>query len=335
MRELNAMPTGEDVRARLAHIRTRPLRMLTELGVVRTVIFALLILVVPGLLAWGIERCANSNTVTQLLFSLSSLVAILGAALRTGATTLGRIDQALTRVSDAYDKATRSNASVINEQQQLEIARREEHLRSVELANAERKLGLAQEAVTEASIPAQVLQTIARRTDEMSYSKELTSLSLARSDLEHLSNLLQQTNAERSHAAGSGLKHIDRVILYIDDLDRCRPSEVVRVLQLVHMLLAFELFVVVVAVDARWVSHALLEQYSWLKKHGSSEQSPTDPNMTQHPEHMLSTEDYLEKIFQVTFWLEPMTAGRTASYLASLVHDASEKVEQSGTLTTA
>jgi hypothetical protein len=54
---------------------------------------------------------------------------------------------------------------------------------------------------------------------------------------------------------------IDRIILYIDDLDRCKPEDVVRVLQRVHMLLAFELFVVVVAVVARWVEEALTQSY--------------------------------------------------------------------------
>ena len=44
---------------------------------------------------------------------------------------------------------------------------------------------------------------------------------------------------------------IERIVLYIDDLDRCPPERVVEVLQAVHLLLAFELFVVVVAVDAR------------------------------------------------------------------------------------
>ena len=39
----------------------------------------------------------------------------------------------------------------------------------------------------------------------------------------------------------------DRIILYIDDLDRCEPEQVVAVLQAVHMLLFFPLFAVFVA----------------------------------------------------------------------------------------
>ena len=46
---------------------------------------------------------------------------------------------------------------------------------------------------------------------------------------------------------------------------RCKPEDVVKVLQVVHMLLAFELFIVVVAVDARWVDESLKQTYRWLK----------------------------------------------------------------------
>lgn len=46
----------------------------------------------------------------------------------------------------------------------------------------------------------------------------------------------------------------------------------------------------------------------------------TEPMAPRSPGNGLVTpEDYLEKIFQIAFWLEPMTAGRAASYLTSLV----------------
>ena len=48
-------------------------------------------------------------------------------------------------------------------------------------------------------------------------------------------------------------------MLYIDDLERCEPDQVVQVLQAVHLLLAMELFVVVVGVDPRWLLRSLQE----------------------------------------------------------------------------
>jgi len=112
------------------------------------------------------------------------------------------------------------------------------------------------------------------------------------------------------------------VVLYIDDLDRCRPEDVVRVLQVVHMLLAFELFAVVIAVDARWVEECLKQSYKWLAPAGASAMAiVTDAEASAR----ITPQDYLEKIFQISFWLEPMTAARGAEYLKSLVR-ASRRV---------
>jgi hypothetical protein len=44
---------------------------------------------------------------------------------------------------------------------------------------------------------------------------------------------------------------LNRIVLFIDDLDRCDPDRVVKVLEAVYLLLAVKLFVVVVGVDAR------------------------------------------------------------------------------------
>ena len=61
------------------------------------------------------------------------------------------------------------------------------------------------------------------------------------------------------------LPRINRIVLYIDDLDRCPERKVVDVLQAVHLLLAYPLFVVVVGVDPRWLLHSL-EEHSRCSK---------------------------------------------------------------------
>ncbi|MFV0676922.1 P-loop NTPase fold protein [Variovorax sp. tm] len=99
---------------------------------------------------------------------------------------------------------------------------------------------------------------------------------------------------------------IDRIVLYIDDLDRCQPEKVAEVLQAVHLLLSFKLFVVFVAVDVRWVSRALLKHYPML-----DEKSGKDGGATAH--------DYLEKIFQVPYWVRPMTDGASADFVRDLL----------------
>lgn len=95
----------------------------------------------------------------------------------------------------------------------------------------------------------------------------------------------------------------ERIILYIDDLDRCTQQQVYSVLQAIHLLLAFELFVVVVAVDVEWVQSALARSIQGKESQRASR--------------------YLEKIFQIAFWLNPLSStgedgGSFARYVRSL-----------------
>lgn len=114
-----------------------------------------------------------------------------------------------------------------------------------------------------------------------------------------------------------------RIVLYIDDLDRCEPDKVVEVLQAVNMLLSFRLFVVMVAVDARWLSRSLETKYKDFFGTVAGKNSAGD-NGAAHPGLVdavgigwATPADYLEKIFQVPYWVPPM--GETSSL--SLVDD--------------
>lgn len=69
------------------------------------------------------------------------------------------------------------------------------------------------------------------------------------------------------------------------------------VLEAVHLLLAFPLFVVVVGVDPRWLRHALAEHYP----HTLTQNGQAHGASTQHPR--ATPQDYLEKIFQIPFAL--------------------------------
>jgi hypothetical protein len=91
-------------------------------------------------------------------------------------------------------------------------------------------------------------------------------------------------------------------VLYIDDLDRCRPRQVIEVLQAVHLLLALDLFVVVVGVDPRWLVRSLREQYP-----GTLEAEP-GPGAAAAPPGGADLAgavptDYLQKIFNIPFTL--------------------------------
>jgi len=128
------------------------------------------------------------------------------------------------------------------------------------------------------------------------YRKALGMVSLIRADLRRL---------EAFTSSQPGVPNIERVVLYIDDLDRCPSEQVVRVLEAVNLLFGFPLFVVVIAVDSRWLIRSLEENFRGVFGAGQTP-APTP-------------QDYLEKVIQIPFWLQQMGEsgfGRLVSTLA-------------------
>ena len=129
--------------------------------------------------------------------------------------------------------------------------------------------------------------------------------------------------AATTDAAGDTLPSIDRIIIYIDDLDRCPPARVVEMLEAIHLLLAVPLFVVVVAVDPRWLLRAIATHYrELLESAGESVGSAEDAGYVDPDDEELwrsTPAQYLEKIFQVVLTLPPLDTGGYQRMLRTLV----------------
>lgn len=151
------------------------------------------------------------------------------------------------------------------------------------------------------------------------YRSKLGILALIRRDFETLSNLLTrpQPSADCAIESQQKLPEIDRIILYIDDLDRVQESKkVLQVLEAVHLLLALPLFHVVVAVDERWATRSILSHHSdffetSLGNHKKSDADQTDKtsslSILQMEKQPATPREYLEKIFQISFWVRPLS----------------------------
>ena len=143
------------------------------------------------------------------------------------------------------------------------------------------------------------------RSESDDYRKHLGLPAVIRRDFENISNMVAQENlalAKLEHLPDEergAAQHINRIVLYIDDLDRCSDELVVDVLKAVHLLLAFPLFVVVVAVDARWVSRSLSKRFPGLL---SSAADTPGGVLVAESDHA-TADDYLEKVFRISFWL--------------------------------
>lgn len=90
-----------------------------------------------------------------------------------------------------------------------------------------------------------------------------------------------------------------RVVLYVDDLDRCPPKRVVEVLEATQLLLKTDLFVVVLAIDVSYIARALEKFYEKiLIRRGQP-----------------SGLDYIEKIIQIPYQVRPIERDAVRGYL--------------------
>ena len=168
----------------------------------------------------------------------------------------------------------------------------------------------------------QLAGLVAEQAQAGSYRSRLGLITQIRTDFERMAQLLAQTGREPpTDEAGDRLPAIDRIVVYIDDLDRCPPGRVVDMLEAIHLLLAVELFVVVVAVDPRWLLQALHSHYR------DQLTGPADGTTVADDERALwqpSAVQYLEKIFQVVLTLPPLAIGGYVTLVDSLINPRDE-----------
>jgi hypothetical protein len=139
-----------------------------------------------------------------------------------------------------------------------------------------------------------IAQFVEERAASTEYGQYLGLIALIRRDFDQLTRLLLDSDV-------ADKPPFDRIVLYIDDLDRCRAELVVQVLEAVHLLLALKLFVVVVGVDPRWLSQSLKRHY--IGQLGLETGDERDPDVE---DWATTPQNYLEKIFQIPFALRPM-----------------------------
>ncbi len=245
----------------------------------------------------------------------------LTAALGTCAALLVPVLRAAAGFVEGQQKASVEAARNV-EQRLSRLVKEAEDDRATkddEVKKTRSKIEVEQQKVTQAAAQGIDLDSMAARLNVRSvyaeflsgrnisddYRKRLGIVTTVSDDLETLSGLIADYNAKPEAQLPDGPPN--RIVLYIDDLDRCPPPRVVEVLEAIHLLLAFPLFVVVVAVDTRWLTAALSRALPILKeKAAPGVGAPT-------------AMDYLEKIFQIPFWVEPLDDGGRHRLLRGLL----------------
>ena len=170
----------------------------------------------------------------------------------------------------------------------------------------ERKLAAEQEAAAanavqlraaadqaEARAKADVVGTVLGHLSSVTeYREQLSLVARTRERFDELNRAVTETApADRK-----------RFVIVIDDLDRCAPENVVKVLEAVHLLFNYEMFVVVLAVDTRWLAQSL--QIRYRKLLGESDSA--------------GPYDYLEKIIQIPVHLLPLDEALVRTMITGL-----------------
>jgi hypothetical protein len=266
---------------------------------------AIMVVLVAGGLGW-LARSPSTLVQTSVL---ASWVGWLAACL----TVLGRPIKVTLEVARRVGNVARR----LEEQQRNARKPIEDALREAEASidSLDKDINQLQEQVADLSWSHQLYRFTAERSTSSDYREHLGVVAMIRQDFEHLSTLLRRSRIEEAHG---GLRKIDRIILYIDDLDRCPAQRVVQVLEAVHLLLAVDLFVVVVGVDSRWLLRSLEHRYAELLPSPDDQQTLSSDDAA---DWAATPMNYLEKIFQIPYTLRPMESGGYGRLLDALMRD--------------
>lgn len=337
---VNALKQLDEEIAGVGFIRGPFLRMATSAGVLA--FCAIGILVLPPLIAWGTNALAGpAAALIAAVSGLAAPLALAAAWVRVNATkAVGHIRKLRPFVEAAQTEIRGRKERELEPQRQVLADK------TAVADEARARLQVATDRLAQASSDyaagtgrARLLSFVRERVATDSYGKHLSFVATIRRDFEALSSLMTDasvTDVEAETAASRHSKAVEeliarsadlltreeterlrattkpdvnpgrgfqRIILYIDDLDRCPPEKVIEVLQAIHLLLAFKLFVVFVAVDVRWLENALTKEYKNAFTADALHSSATPY-------------DYLEKIFQIPYWVRKLTPISVAAVLA-------------------
>jgi phospholipase C len=310
----------------IAKLRLRPLQIFVLVAVVvgSTILGAWAAGELVRILDWQVAKSAARVIGGAAATALGFFTALNSIALKT-AEAVAKLGDIAKRIREEITSNTADDR-----------AARREMVAAAErvVASAEEALLLAKQDFQHTSPHALLNKFINEKSSGENYSQHLGLVATIRKDFDQLSQIMCRSDAQtvpldhyeketiarytnvmnreglqlEESAHPGELRYFDRIVLYIDDLDRCGPDKVAEVLQAIHLLLAFPLFVVVVAVDFRWVSSALRAYYKG--------QLATEPINGHNIEEFASDvryrsstaepDDYIEKIFQIPYWVRPV-----------------------------
>lgn len=266
-------------------------------GIIASALFVALTLITPIILLQ-----AKAGLIPSLVAAVVPLMPAI-IAVQSVLKTLRKWHESIEKSVDEYQSRIK----------ELEEQKIQEKLNDPEIKQAEEKikhLELQVEQQRQLVVTANemsVADFVNAQLEKGLYGKRLGLMQQVKSDLASLSQQLclpPNYCGERYSEKVDRLKNLfprgpARVILFIDDLDRCPPDRVVEVLEAVQLLVKHPLFVVVLAIDERYIARALEKVYAGvLSRKGRP-----------------SGIDYIEKIIQIPYRVRLISRSALQGYL--------------------
>ncbi|HLB45762.1 MAG TPA: P-loop NTPase fold protein [Anaerolineales bacterium] len=283
----------------------------------------------PGKLGWfltlvlvGTAFFLLAAVVRELVPQLAGILLALVAYLSAGgqhlrpwlnglSTTLKAWDESIKSVYESYKQELEKRRTDLERQTNQAIGQQETHKTTLQgqIAASEQKLSSLRAQVDQhrwrlspiASYDT-LLEFVNSRLSD-TYEEKLGFVHFVQRDLRELTASLV-ADLDKPERIPDRLRDLfprgpARIVLFIDDLDRCPPDQVVQVLEAAQLLLKTELFVVVMAIDVRYVARALEKAYDRiLVRRGKP-----------------SGLDYIEKIIQIPYRVRPIEPEVLEGYL--------------------
>lgn len=264
----------------------------------------LVLLVLPA--AYFIFKDRITSAIGNIQSVIATLVADFLVFVATAKWVLNRmkkavekIEQTKTRIEDVLKSKREAPGEVeILLKKDIEVLQKNSLTASQELVSNAQSITHLETRIQTLVIANSLTGFVNERVSSGDYLKQLGIYSKIRKDFNRMVEILSKPVSDLEGEQN----RIDRIILYIDDLDRCPEDKVMEVLKAVHLLLAYPLFVVVVGVDPVWVRKSVASSYMvigrnnemirWEDDNGDEENTP---------------QQFVEKIFQMPFHLRPMT----------------------------
>jgi hypothetical protein len=275
-------------------------------SVVVGILLLVLLLALP-LVGDEFRRLLSGAVITAIVGSVATLTVIVRKT-RSALDTVGRTAASIRKriVENADQKFAEEVA-------QVRQAEARQQVLQAQLDEVLARAGELGRELVDLNPGNRLYSFLTERAASADYRGQLGLISTIRRDLQQLIKLMEDW---RASPGDSARRPIDRIVLYIDDLDRCSPAQVVEVLQAVHLLLALDLFVVVVGVDPRWLLQSLRHRYDRILATGGLTALDEEERIWSS-----TPSDYLEKIFNIPFVLPSMTPDTFKLLIESLVGD--------------